>query len=322
MRYDGMVTTIIPVHNRPYLLRDAVNSVLRQSWRPIEIVIIDDGSTDETPEMISKLEGAHPEIRSFRLENSGPGRAREAGRRAARGEFIQYLDSDDLLAPRKFELQLAGLLGQPEYDVAYGKTSFGPVGTTVDVKPWKRTGERIETMFPSFLEARWWGTSTPLYRRAVADSVGPWLNTKAEEDWEYDCRIARKGGRLYFVDDFVSHERDHEGDRLSRGGSSDPQKLKDRALARCLVYQHGKAYGVSEESPELILFSRSTFLLARQCGAAGLTEQARTLFELARLAAGPRRRRGLDFIAYQIGAGIFGWNVAGKISEQIDGYRW
>src|SRR5262245_21086983 len=100
MLVDGLVSTIIPVYNRPALLSEAVTSVLAQTYRPIEIIIVDDGSTDATPEIAQSLASAHPtEIRWLRIINGGPGAAREAGRRCARGAFIQYLDSDDLLHP-------------------------------------------------------------------------------------------------------------------------------------------------------------------------------------------------------------------------------
>ena len=109
MLVEGLVSTIIPVHNRPALLREAVASVLAQTYRPIEIIIVDDGSTDETGTRSGGLGGSHSEVRTIHRENGGPGAARETGRLAARGEFIQYLDSDDLLLPIKFELQVAGL---------------------------------------------------------------------------------------------------------------------------------------------------------------------------------------------------------------------
>ena len=109
MLVEGLVSTIIPVHNRPALLREAVASVLAQTYRPIEIIVVDDGSTDETGREAEALAEAHPEVHAIHRENGGPGAARETGRLAARGEFIQYLDSDDLLLPTKFELQVAGL---------------------------------------------------------------------------------------------------------------------------------------------------------------------------------------------------------------------
>src|SRR5262245_59990256 len=102
---EGLVSTIIPVHNWSGLLREAITSVLAQSYRPVEIVLVNDGSTDETPAVMDAIAAAHSaEVRVVHQSNSGPGLAREAGRRTARGEFIQYLDSDDLLLPDKFQL--------------------------------------------------------------------------------------------------------------------------------------------------------------------------------------------------------------------------
>src|SRR4051812_13992958 len=93
-----LVSTIIPVFNRPAMLREAVTSVLSQTYRPIEVIIVDDGSTDDdTPRAIAELAERHPDVRGIRRTNGGPGLAREAGRGESRGDFIQYLDSDDLL---------------------------------------------------------------------------------------------------------------------------------------------------------------------------------------------------------------------------------
>src|SRR6516162_4689392 len=107
-------------------------------------------------------------------------------------EFIQYLDSDDLLLPKKFEFQVSGLRQCSDCAVSYGKTRFYAYGDRPTDQPWKRTGEQIPTMFPSFLQSRWWDTSTPLYVREVTDLAGPWTELRNEEDWEYDCRIASK----------------------------------------------------------------------------------------------------------------------------------
>src|SRR5262245_10021714 len=221
MLVEGLVSTTIPVHNRPLLLREAVESVLAQTYRPIEIVIVDDGSTDDTAQSIAALAACYPSIvRHLRVPNGGPGASREAGRLIAKGEFIQYLDSDDLLLPRKFELQVGGLRANPECDVAYGRTRFYGAGEESGNMSWKRTGERIETMFPSFLQSRWWDTSTPLYRRKVIDRAGEWLRLRNEEDWEYDCRIASQGVRLHQCPEYVSDTRTHGGVMLSRCGHS------------------------------------------------------------------------------------------------------
>lgn len=318
----GLVSTIIPVHNRPALLREAVASVLAQTYRPIEIVVVDDGSTDDTPAVADALAAAHPEVvRVLHKNNAGPGLAREAGRQTALGEFIQYLDSDDVLMPRKFELQVMALRQRQDCGVAYGKTNYRVLGLGNDLQPWKRTGERIDWMFPSLLESRWWGTSTPLYRRALTDEAGPWLGLTNEEDWEYDCRIAANGVRLVFVDEFVSEERDHAGSRLSHGGSVSPAKLSSRAAAHSLVMNHALRARIPPGSAEMQHFARELFLLSRQCGAAGLAVESRELFQLAKTASTEDRRRGLDFALYGICANLLGWSLTGRLACFSDRLR-
>jgi glycosyltransferase involved in cell wall biosynthesis len=321
MLVEGLISTIIPVYNRPMLLREAVASVLAQTYRPIEIIIVDDGSTDETGYQAEALAEAHSEVRAIHRENGGPGAARETGRRAARGEFIQYLDSDDLLLPIKFERQVAGLRLCGDCAVSYGKTRFYAYQDRPTDVAWKRTGERISTMFPSFVQSRWWGTSTPLYRRSVTDLAGPWTELSNEEDWEYDCRIARSGSRLQYCDVFVSDERVILGDHLSTAGSSDPKKLSSRAHAHKLILEHALAARIPHETSEMRHFARELFLLARQCGAAGLADEARMLFGLARKASGIERSRGIDFLLYGAGARLVGWRAMGSLTCGLDRLR-
>src|SRR5437016_1531203 len=113
------------------MLREAVASVLAQTYRPIEVIVADDGSTDDTPAVCRELAEQYPEVVRWTSQtNAGPGRARETGRGLARGEFIQYLDSDDLLGPRKFECQVAALRKRPDCGVAYCWTRYYRIGET------------------------------------------------------------------------------------------------------------------------------------------------------------------------------------------------
>jgi len=318
----NLVSAVIPVHNRAAMLREAVASVLAQTYPRVEIIIVDDGSTDDTALAADDLSRRHPDrVSVIHQSNTGTGLAREAGRRRARGEFIQYLDSDDLLLPRKFELQVAGLNAHPECRVAYGKTQYRHSDGRLEKMPWKGSGNKVDKMFPSFLRDRWWDTPTPLYRAEICEQAGPWTDLKLEEDWEYDCRIAALGGRLHFCDEFVAEVRDHEQNRLCRGAALDPVRLKERAKAHALILTHAQRAGIKEAEPEMQHFARELFLLARQCGAAGLAAESKELFVLAKLASGDTRAEKLDFKLYELLADITGWTFLGKVVCLSDNLR-
>jgi glycosyltransferase involved in cell wall biosynthesis len=308
-----LVSTIIPVFNRPAMLREAVASVLAQTYRPIEVIIVDDSSTDDTAAVIAELAARHAEVRSIRVPNGGPGLAREAGRGVARGELIQYLDSDDLLLPRKFELQVRAFAEQPECGVAYGITRYRDAEGREIECTWKPANQIQKTIFPSFLVARWWETSTPLYRKSVCDAAGAWTALRLEEDWEYDCRVGALGVALAYVDEAVAEHRDHADGRLSRGSGADPARLRDRAAAHELIASHARRAGVALDAPEFQRFARELFHLARQCGGAGLPEEAK---RLAALAGGIAP--SADIRIYELAARIVGWRQAARAAAWIE----
>jgi glycosyltransferase involved in cell wall biosynthesis len=313
---EGLVSTIIPVFNRSTLLMQAVTSVLDQTYSEFEVIIVDDGSTDATPEAIRALCERDPRVRSIARDNGGPGLARESGRQAARGAFIQYLDSDDLLLPRKFELQVAALLADPNAGIAYGMTRYRDAGGAEIVCTWKDANQVRRKMFPSFLLSRWWETATPLYRRSVTDAAGPWTDLRLEEDWEYDCRIAALGPELAYVDQVVAEHRDHPDARLSRGSGNDPQRLRMRARAHELIAEHAQHARLDRRLPEMQHFSRELFHLARQCGAVGLRQESRELLTAAIKISSARDMRAYTFVSR-----IIGLRGAGTIAEKLDRFR-
>jgi glycosyltransferase involved in cell wall biosynthesis len=311
-----LVTTIIPVFNRAAMLGEAVASVLAQTYRPIEIVIVDDGSTDETTLAADALAAGHSDVRVIHQANGGVGQAREAGRLTARGDYIQHLDSDDLLLPGKFALQVAALQAQPEFGAAYGWTRLRHADGRVEPQPWKRSGERIHAMFPAMLQSRWWDTPAPLYRREVVELAGPWLPLRIEEDWEYDARIAAQGVELAFVEEWVCEVRTHDEGHLSARGN-EAAKLRDRAIAHERILGHAVSAGIGENAPEMKHFARELFLLARHCGAAGLGEESERLVSAA-CRVSPAR----DLRVYRRIARLVGWTAAGRISTLMDRVRW
>ena len=319
---EGLVSTIIPVFNRGAMLREAVSSVIAQTYRPIEVLIVDDGSTGDTPGITDDLSVRNPdEIRVIHQRNTGAGLAREAGRQVANGEFIQYLDSDDLLLPRKFELQVEGLRSNPSCGVSYGQTRYRHSDGRVEAEPWKGSGTKVEMMFPAFLLSRWWDTPTPLYRSTLCEKAGSWTNLRLEEDWEYDCRIAAIGVRLHYCNEFIVEVRDHEQQRLCKGDALDPRRLKERARSHTLILRHARSAGIDESFQEMQHFARELFLLSRQCGAAGLSLESKELFASARAASGAVRGKGWDFRLYGLMAGITGWTRLGRMACYSDSVR-
>jgi glycosyltransferase involved in cell wall biosynthesis len=304
----GLVSTIIPVFNRPQMIRKAVESVLGQTYRPIEIIIVDDGSTDETPKVLDELQTAHPkEITVLHKENGGPGLAREAGRLRAKGEYIQYLDSDDWLLPEKFTIQVKALRDRPECDIAYGISRLVDDQGNVLEDPSKWTGRKFDYLFPALLIDRWWHTHTPLYSRRISDLAGSWPKQRPE-DWDLEARMGTFKPKLVFCDTPVSCHRHHFFDnRVSRGAMDD--YLRDESWFLPRLYECAVKAGVPRNAWEMKHFSRWAFSLARRVGALGESRAAWNLLELSKKTASDPDYK-LTLVGWA--ARLFGWRFTGR----------
>ncbi len=115
-----LVSVVLCTYNRARLIRRAVNSVICQRYQNWQLIIVDDGSTDRTPEVLSRLAAADPRIVVVRQRNRGLARARNAGLRKAKGEFITFLDSDDEYRPSHLASRVATLRRMQKTDMLYG----------------------------------------------------------------------------------------------------------------------------------------------------------------------------------------------------------
>jgi len=111
---NGLVSIVVPTYNRAYCLARTIDSVVAQTYTTFEILIIDDGSTDNTRELVASMAARDGRIRYLYQQNAGVCAARNCGLRAARGDYIALLDSDDVWKPWKLEVQLACLNFLPE----------------------------------------------------------------------------------------------------------------------------------------------------------------------------------------------------------------
>ncbi len=324
MLIENLVSTIIPVHNRPAMLRTAVESVLAQTYRPIEVIIADDGSTDETPVVAKALvERYHEVIRYVRHENAGPGPARELGRKLANGEFIQYLDSDDRLLPNKFADQVAVLRRHPECDVAYGITRLVNQNGEVQADPFKWTAKDIPQLFPGLLVDRWWCTHTPLYRRSLTDLIGCWCDMRWSQDWEYDSRIGALRTKLVSCGTHVSEHVHHEGVRQtsSASWSTDPIRLRNRVRLMKVLWDGATKAAVPESAPERQHFARWCFSIGRNCIASGLLGEGKQCLDLAELSAGPSGAGRTGIRAFRFMIAILGPRLTSRLVAKLTATR-
>lgn len=119
---DQLVSVIIPTYNRARFLVQAVDSVLRQTYRNFEIIVVDDGSTDNTKEVVSQY--ASEPLKYVFQKNNGPSAARNTGIKLARGEYIAFLDSDDLWDPCKLEVQLSAFCDDPALGILFTNARY------------------------------------------------------------------------------------------------------------------------------------------------------------------------------------------------------
>jgi len=127
MSTESIVSVIIPTYNRAGFISDAIQSVLDQTYNNIEIIVVDDGSTDSTKDVLNQFMN---KIHYYRTENKGPAHARNIGMKAASGKYIAFLDSDDLYLPWKLTLQVAFMEAHPEVGLVATEAS-SLIGDTI-----------------------------------------------------------------------------------------------------------------------------------------------------------------------------------------------
>ncbi|MDX2042634.1 MAG: glycosyltransferase [Acidobacteriota bacterium] len=188
------VSVIIPAYNSAQFIAEAIQSVLAQSYDNREIIIVDDGSTDAT---LDVLRGFGEQIKLLTKTNGGPASARNLAIRHASGKYIAFLDADDLWMPEKLAEQVAFLESQPEVGMTFSEAlmfiePFEEVGGEKQIRG--KIGFTGETSFCHLLLGDHIPNSTVLMRRECVDKIG-WLNESralvAVEDYEYWLRLAK-----------------------------------------------------------------------------------------------------------------------------------
>lgn len=116
MGRQSLVSAIVPVYNGEQYLAETLSSILSQTYRPVEVIVIDDGSTDGS----AAIARSFPDVRYYFQSNAGPGAARNHGVERGNGQFFAFLDADDLWEPEKLARQMAAFANNPELDMVFG----------------------------------------------------------------------------------------------------------------------------------------------------------------------------------------------------------
>ena len=218
MENSGFVSVVIPTKDRPEMLRRAVVSVIGQTYEPIELIVVDDGSAEPAREAIDDL--GPGDLERFMVQrherNQGGAAARNTGIREARGEYIAFLDDDDRWTPHKLEKQVTALReAGGNAGVAFtGNRQLDADGNTVDVHIRQTDGDISERI----LYGNYIGSfSGVLMRRELMETVGL-LDERfpAWQDWEYLVRLAQHTEFVAVPEPLVCRYIDHD-ERISPG---------------------------------------------------------------------------------------------------------
>lgn len=241
---EGLVSIIVPTYNRADLLQETLDSVAAQSYRPVELVIVDDGSTDATSSAVqSWTKQYHADhrltVRYLSQPNRGACAARNHGLRECRGEYIQFLDSDDRLRPNKLTQQVDALAAEPGLDYVYAQTiQVGRDGTERTT-----TGRPMDRGVPARnIPLHLWHTTGPLYRRRVCIQAGPWDEAlRMSQDWDYAARIKAVSLNGRYIPEILSEYVMHDSGQIVKQGTMLEVASRNRAIHNVMDRLTGSA---------------------------------------------------------------------------------
>jgi len=224
---EPLVSILIPAYNAQESIAHTLRSAIAQTWQRKEIIVLDDGSKDRTAEIARHF--ASKTLAVISTENQGAAAARNLALQLSQGDYIQWLDADDLLAPHKIERQLAELKGGDSkrlllsgpWACFYFRTrraKFVPNSLWNDLSP-------VDWLLRKMSENLHMQTATWLTSRELTEAAGPWdTRLYSDDDGEYFCRVllASKGTR--FVSEARVFYRFSPSHRLSYIGESDKKK--------------------------------------------------------------------------------------------------
>lgn len=279
---NRIVSVIIPTYNRANYLNDALSSIYRQDYRPLEVIVVDDGSTDETERVVYKWSKDHTEygftISYFYQENQGAPSTRNKGLEVAHGEFIKFLDSDDILHENCIRRQISFTKRLEENQIVFG--DLGSFKNNKYINNQYYTSPSNEEDSFEYLLKNIVGTPTPLHKSILLERVNG-FKKDIEKGQEYDLhlRLAMLGVEFIYEKGVVAYKREEDRNETITNKNSvmnNPEAhifIQDNRRKLALDYYNGKL-------PEDIAneLARGYWMVGRQMTRARYYEKAQCCF--------------------------------------------
>ena len=220
-RKSPRVSVIIPTYNRSWCLSEAIDSVLSQTFQNMELIVVDDGSTDETPALLSRY-GDH--LRVLCQSNRGVSAARNGGIQTARGNLIAFLDSDDTWQPGKLARQVDFFDTHPDAMICQTEETW--IRRGVRVNPKRRHRKLSGWIFEASLALCLVSPSAVMMRRELLEGMGGFDESlPACEDYDLWLRVSLRYP-IHLIDDALVVKRGGHEDQLSRQHSLDRYRIQ------------------------------------------------------------------------------------------------
>jgi glycosyltransferase involved in cell wall biosynthesis len=272
MAENPRVSVVIPVYNRADLIGRAVESVLSQGVDELELLVVDDGSTDETPETVRTLSQQDARVQLLQQENGGSGAARHTGLQAARGEFVAFLDSDDYWLPGYLSKQLELLAGAEPDVVAVVCDGTAVERDKPDVSHFAEVGYEPPSDVPTVIDTPrqlWEPFMAPyiqgtIYRRAALRDVDAFsARLRNSDDFETLVRMSFAGRFIVNPESMFIQDRGMSGQAShNKGTKLKPSFFQARYVAAKFAYDHDTDPALRRRDKQAYLNAYRSYLRA------------------------------------------------------------
>lgn len=306
-----LVSILIPAYNSEKWIRDTIKSALGQTWPQKEIIIVDDGSSDNTLRIAREFESKS--LKVITQGNKGASSARNKALSIAQGEYIQWLDADDLLAPDKISQQFkyndGGQNSRILLSSAWGRFYFRHQKARFISNSLCQDLEPVEWLYKKMNENAWMGIESWLVSRRLTELAGPWNERLLRDnDGEYFCRVVSASEKIRFVSEAKSYCRMGNFNSISSDINISDQKIESLFLSICLYIKYLRSLEDSERTRAVSLKFLQRWLIYFYPEKHKILKRAN---DLAQHLGGSLSPPALRW-KYSLIKKFFGWKVAKK----------